>query len=131
MPASLIKYEDTMGVRADVCRNDFEMLCHSVAIGPRHDQASSLAIVWADGTKQPHRSCALIFGCAGPRAPLGPSSCQLGLLSNAGFVLEPDFEGLLVHALSDFGKGVGEVFLKVVAASTSWPGWRGRAVSRR
>jgi hypothetical protein len=80
-----------MGVITDGGRDDFEVLGHGVAVGPRHDQASGLAIVWTDGTKQPHRCCALIFGCAGPRAPLGPTPCQLGLLSDASFVLEPDF----------------------------------------
>jgi hypothetical protein len=122
MPASLIEDQNAMGIRADCGGDDFQMLCHGMAIGPRHDQTSSLAVVWADSTKQPHRSCALIFGGAGPRSPLGPSSGQLCLLPYAGFVLEPDFEGLLAHFFSDLLERAGEVFLKAMAASMSWPG---------
>jgi hypothetical protein len=101
MPASLIKYEDAMGIRADCGGDDFQVLCHGVAVGPWHDQTSCLAMVWADGTKQPHRSGALIFWSAGPRPPLCPASCELGFLPYAGFVLEPDFEWLLTHLFSD------------------------------
>jgi hypothetical protein len=51
MPASLIKYEDAMGIWADVCGDNFQMLCHRMAIGPWHDQASGFAVTRTDGTK--------------------------------------------------------------------------------
>lgn len=101
MPASLIKHENAVSVWADVCGDDFQMLCHGVAIGPRHDQASSFTVTGADRAKQPDRSCALIFWGTWPRPTLGPTPREFGFLPYAGFVLEPDFEGLLTHFFSD------------------------------
>ena len=77
-----------------------QMLCHGAGIAPRHDESRRLAELWADRAEDVGRSRALIVWCRRPRSTLGPAACDLVLLANAGFVLEPDFYSFPCAALA-------------------------------
>ncbi len=94
---------------------------HGLGVAPGQDQARALALLGADGAEDVGRAGALIVRCTWPGAALGPSSGDLVLLPDAGFILEPELYvfalGLLGCDLCQLG---GEVFLKAAMASASW-----------
>ncbi len=121
MPTGLIEDDDGVGVRFDGPRDLLQVEGHGFAIAARQHQARALALLGADGAKDVGRAGALIVRCAWPGAALGPSSGDLVLLPDAGFILEPELyvfaPGLLGCDLCQLG---GEVFLKAAMASASW-----------
>ena len=85
------------------------------------NQGGPFGLGRADGAEDVGRAGALIAWRGRARAAAGPSAGDLVLLSDPGFVLEPDLYGLARGlARRDRRQIGGEFFLNAVAASASW-----------
>ena len=90
------------------CQALREVQVHRLGVAGRQDQGH------ADRAKDVCGSGALIAWRARADAALGPSSRDLVLLADAGFILEPDFYLVAVDHLfaRDYLQARGEAFLK-------------------
>jgi len=105
---------------------------HGFAVGDRKDKGCGDAALRANGAKDVRPFVTLIARSAWAGPAPGPDAGQCALLANARFVLEPDFDRLVLGALREpCGEPLGEVFLNASWAPSSLSGWRGRTVSRR
>ena len=124
VPASLIDQEDGVGTGRDGLGDLREVQVHRLGVAGRQDQGRALALLWADGAEDVGRSGALIAGCAGAGAALGPSAGDLVLLADTSLVCEPDFYLVAVERLlaRDCVQARGEVFLKssIAPAACAW-----------
>src|SRR5579859_3534401 len=99
-----------------------QMQGHRCGIAPWQDERCTLAQRRTDGAEDVGRSGALIGGrrrsCAAP----GPATGDLVLLSDPGFVSEPDLYrgGLDAFLLCDLCQDDGETFLKCSIAPSAW-----------
>ena len=90
MPAGLIDDEDGMSAGIDG-RGDFrQMGIHRLGIAPGQHEADALALFRTDCAKDIGPLGALIVRRAGPCSAPGPTACDLVLLADPGFVLEPE-----------------------------------------
>ena len=121
MPAGLIEQQHGMATRLDRLGDLRQMQRHRGGVAARQHQARRSAARRADRAEEIGRAGALIVRRRGPAAASRPAPCDLVLLADAGFILEPDFYrlagGLL---LGDLCQALGEVFLKAATASPSW-----------
>ena len=131
VPARLIHQHDRVSAGGDGERYLGQMQRHGFGIAERQDQPSALAVFRADRAEDVGRFRSLILWCGWPRSASGPAACNLVLLANARFVLEPDLYGrALREGRSDLCQLGGKApFLKASMASSFWAWWRGRAVS--
>src|SRR3982074_2276534 len=82
------------------------------------DIASVSAAGRTDGAKNVSPPVALVAWRT--RSPLGPNAGQRTLLTDAGFVLEPDFDRLVFGVLGKLRRDrCGKVFLNASCASSS------------
>jgi len=111
-----------MGTRRDDLSDLREVQVHRLGVAGRQDQGRTLALFRADRTEDVGRGSALVPGCAGTRAALGPAAGDLVLLANTSLVLEPDFYLVDVERLlaRDCIQARGEVFLKSSIAPSAW-----------
>jgi hypothetical protein len=126
--------EDEYGVGAgsDPTADLGEMQGHGFGIGGWQDKRGGDAAPRTDGAEDVSPFVALIAWRAGPRSALSPDAGQPPMLTDARFVLEPDFDRLVLGAVGELRRdGRGEVFLNASWASSSAFGWRGRTESRR
>src|SRR5829696_9218209 len=71
----------------------------------------------------------LIGGLAWARAAPRPLPYEAVLLADTGLVLEPDLDRLAFRQTGAMRvQRRGEIFLKAATVSSSWAGWRGRAL---
>jgi len=116
----------------DAAANFGQMHRHGIGIGRGQDERRRRAVLRTDRAKDVGPLVTLVTGRTRSRASSGPNPGQRTLLTDTGFVLEPDFDRL---AFGMFGKSRrdrrGEVFLNASWASSSACGWRGRTESRR
>ena len=109
-----------------------EMQRQRFAVGERENKGCSGAALRTNGAEDVGPFIALITWGAWARSALGPDAGQRALLADPRFVLEPDFDGLVLGAVRELrGERRGEVFLNASWASSSLSGWRGRTESRR
>src|ERR1700753_1529078 len=97
--------------------------CRFIAtiVATRHDQGCTLAVLRTNGAEDIGRGGPLIAERHRSRAALGPAPGDLGLLSDARFVLKPHFyrlAGSLV--MRNLFHTREEVFLKASRAAGSW-----------
>ena len=93
------------------------MQIHGGTVAERQDQAGALAFLRADSAEDIGRAGALIMGCVGPRTAPGPSPRDLVLLTDTGFILEPDlYRCARSLAARDVCHEGGEVFLNASRA---------------
>ena len=120
VPTRLVHDEDGMGVIGNMAGYLDQMLVHGMRIAPRHDEGCGLAKLRAYRTEDIRRPCPLIVGSRWPCSPFRPSPGDLVLLTDAGFILEPNFYLLAFGGpASDFSHCRGEVFLNSsIAAGT-------------
>ena len=98
-----------------------QMHLHGRAVAERQDQTRALALFGADGSEDVGRAGALVAGAEGAGAAPGPAAGDLVLLTDAGFVLEPDlYLGARGLPARDLRQQVGEVFLNASAACSLW-----------
>ncbi len=95
---------------------------HRRCVAARQDQSRRFALVRAYCTENICRCGALVLWRGWPAAALCPAPCDLVLLANSGFVLEPDFYIAGLHPLlaRDLLQARGEVFLKASMAPSAW-----------
>lgn len=113
MPSGAI--HEQRGVRApgDMARDFIEMKLHHVGVGVRKRQRRALAFRRADRAEEIGVFIALIGGLAWARSTTRPLPHDAVLLADAGFILEPDFDGRLRRQMSKMRvQRCFEVFLK-------------------
>ena len=119
-----------MGALRDCPGDLVEMGLHGVGIGEGHGERRADAACRADRPEQIGAFVALVRRLARPRAAPGPLPNQAVLLADAGFVLEPDLDGLAASYPADMGlERAREVFLNAWMTSPSCFGCRGRALT--
>ena len=119
MPAGLI--DDQHGMRAgiDGCGDFRQMSIHRFGIAPRQDEADGFALLWANRAEDIDPFGALIVRRAGARSAPGPTACDLVLLADASFVLEPELDLYArFETLSDRFDLGREVFLNASTANS-------------
>ena len=90
VPASLIDDEDGVSARRHFGADQFQVLCHRMGVGPWHDEPGALPLGGADGSEDVGPFGPLVVRRARTGSALGPSSCEFVLLTDPGFVLEPN-----------------------------------------
>ena len=132
MIAGAIEDDGGMCTGTDLTTDLGEMQRQPFAVGGRENKGCGGATLRTNGAEDVGPFIALIARSARARSALGPDAGQRALLADPRFVLEPDFDGLVLGALRELGgERRGEVFLKVSWASSSASGWRGRTERRR
>lgn len=111
MPGGAIKQDYGMGSPHHTARDFVEMQLHAGRASKRQHQACRLAECGADGAKQPGIFIALIGWLAWSCATTRPLPDKTVLLSDAGFVLPPEFDPLALRQMVGVGhQDRGEVF---------------------
>ncbi len=127
MPAGLIEQQHGVATRFDRLGDLRQMQRHGGGVAARQHQAGRSAARRADRTEDVGRAGALIVRRRGPGAASRPAPCDLVLLADAGFILEPDFYRLAgCLLLGDLCQALGEVFLNAAIflnAATASPSW--------
>jgi hypothetical protein len=88
----LIHDEDGVGARRDGLTDLGEMGVHRACVAPGQNQADGLASERADGAEDVDPFRPLIVRRYRTGSPFRPAARDLVLLTNPGFVLEPDFQ---------------------------------------
>src|ERR1700685_967572 len=127
MPPGLIHEQNGVGARFDGERDLLKVQRHGLGVAGREDEAGRLAERGTDGAENIGGGGSLILQGKRSRAAVRPASRDLGFLSDAGVVLEPEFERLAavrpLHARA--------FFLKAATAPSSGAWCRDRAESFR
>ena len=121
MPSGLIEQEHGMFARRDLGGDLGEMQAHRLGVAVRQHQCGTLALAGADGAEDVGRRGALIVRCTGTTAAPGPTTGDLVLLTDPGFVGEPDFYVGTCDVLcrGDFLQAGGKVFLNASIAPSA------------
>jgi hypothetical protein len=114
MPSRLIEKQGGVAPGRNVLGDFIEMQLHRLGVAIRQNQADRLAFFRADRAEDVGRGGALVARRRGTRPTLCPTSGDLVLLSDTGFVGEPDFysAGIDVLFARDFLQAGRETFLK-------------------
>src|SRR5665647_2041314 len=114
MPSGLIDEKDGVGTWFNRLGDFREVQVHRFGIAEGQDQSRALALFRADGSEDVGRCGSLIPRSARASAALGPPAGDLVLLSNTGFVLEPNFYLADIDCFftRDFIQARWELFLK-------------------
>ena len=112
-----------MGAPGDMAGDLIEMELHGLRVGVGYGNSRTGSSCWTDGTEEIGILIALIGRLAGPRSASGPLADDAIFLTDAGLVVEPDFERCCVPQIGEMGtQRGGEVFLNAAMVSTSCPG---------
>ena len=88
-----------------------EVRVHRLGVGEGHDEAGGHAARRTGGAEDVGPVVAGVAHGAGAAAAARPDAGERALLADAGLVLEPDLERLVLRVLGDRrGYGFGEVF---------------------
>jgi hypothetical protein len=99
------------------------MELHGLGVGVWHGNSGTHSACRADGTKEIGILIALISRLAGPCSASAPLADDAIFLTDAGLVLEPDFDRCRVSQVSEMDtQRLWEVFLNAAMVSTSCPG---------
>ena len=108
-----------------------QMEVHGLAVSVRQDESGTDGTLGADSTEQVGPFVSAVARGPGSRADTSPDAGERALLSDAGLVLEPDLDRLVVGVVGQrLGYQGCEVFLKASWAASSACGWRGRTDRR-
>jgi hypothetical protein len=119
VPSSLVKDQDGVGTGIDLAADGGEVLGHRMGVAVGHDDPGTFAFGRAYGTENIRPFRALIMRCPGACSAPRPTPRDLVLLSNARFILKPDFYRPSAASAADIGNDSGEVFLNASMASSS------------
>ena len=118
VPPRPVDEHDGVGAGFHGERDLLEMQLHRLGVAERQDKTGRLAERGADGAEDIGRGGSLIFQGKRARPAFGPAPSDLVLLADAGFVLEPQLEGLAAGR-GDVRQEVGDFFLKAATAASS------------
>jgi len=93
VPPGLIDDDDGMGSGCDGNGYFLEMKVHGGGIASGQHQGRTDAPGRADSAEDINRAGPLILGSRRARSPFRPAPCDLVLLADPGFVLEPNLYG--------------------------------------
>ena len=113
MPSGPVHQNDGVGLAGDTAADLVEMQLHGMGVGKGQHESRTGASGRTDSAEQIGILVALVCRLAWPGSFPSPKAYLSVLLTNSGFVLEPDF---YLRALCQMayvrGERVGEVFLK-------------------
>ena len=118
MPSGLIHEQNGVSVGLDGNGDLLEVQRHRLGVTGRQDEAGSLAERGTDGAEDIGRGGSLVLQGKLSRPTFRPASRDLVLLTDPGFVLEPDFERL-AGGFGDRRQDVWDFFLKAATAASS------------
>jgi hypothetical protein len=118
VPAGLIHEQHGVGSRLNVKRDLLQMQLHGLGVAKWQNETGRLAERGTDGAEDIGRGGSLILQGKWPRSAGGPASRDLVLLTDAGFILEPQFERL-AGGCRDIREDIGDFFLNVSTAASS------------
>ena len=120
VPSCAIEDEDGVGARSDGAADLAQMEVHGLAVSVGQDESGADGTLVADSTEQVGPFISAVARGPGPGADTSPNSGERALLSDAGLVLEPDLDRLVVGVVGQrLGYQGGEVFLKASCAASS------------
>jgi hypothetical protein len=118
VPTGLIDEQHGVGSWLDVKRDLLKMQLHRLGVAKWQNQTGRLAKRGTDGAEDIGRGGSLIFQGKRSRAAFGPAPRDLVLLTDAGFVLEPQLERLS-GGRRDIREDVRDFFLKAATVASS------------
>ena len=118
MPPGLIYEQNGMSAGLDGKRDLLEVQRHGLGVAGRHDEAGRLAERGTDRAEDIRRGGSLILQGKRSRAAFRPASSDVVFLTDAGFVLEPEFEWL-VAGRGDRRQDVRDFFLNSATTASS------------
>src|ERR1700678_4311230 len=130
MPSGPIHEQNSVSAGLDGKGDLLEMQRHGLDVAVREDETGRLAERGTNGAEDIGRGGSLILQGKRSRAACRPASRDLVLLTDAGFILEPEFERLAAGR-GDRRQDVRDFFLNAATAASSCAWWRGRGESFR
>jgi len=118
VPSGPIHEQNGMCSGFDGKRDLLEVQRHGLGVAVREHETGRLAERGTNGAEDIGRGGSLILQGKRSRAAFCPASGDLVLLTDAGFVLEPDFEGLAAGR-GDRRQDVRDFFLNASTAASS------------
>jgi hypothetical protein len=113
VPSGSVEQQHCVSPLGDVAGNFLEVKLHGLGVGEGQRKRGADPARWTNGAEQIGAFVALIGGLAWPRSAPGPLPHEAILLSDARFVLEPDFDGRSRRQTIEVSaQRVREVFLK-------------------
>lgn len=123
MPACAVADQYGVGARRDLEADFLQMRVHRLCVGVGHDHGRADAALWADGAENVGGDVPVVAHHQGAGADWRPDVGVTAFLTDAGFVLEPDFHWAEGRGPEEGGfDQADEVFLKVASASGSFLG---------
>lgn len=121
MPSRLIQDENGVSARGHGVADLGEVEVDGGRVAGRWNERRPLALMRTDGTEDVSRAGALIVWRRGARSTLGPPPGNLVLLTDPGFILEPDlYPNARAFLARDLLQESREVFLNVSASLAFW-----------
>src|SRR5512147_542337 len=121
MPSRLIQDENGVSTRGHGIADLGEVKIHGGRVAGRQNERRPLALMRTDGAEDVSRAGALIVRRRGARSALGPPPGDRVLLTDPGFILEPDlYPNARAFLAGDLLQERGEVFLNVSASLAFW-----------
>ncbi len=119
MPPGPIHEQNGVSAGLDGKRDLLEVQRHGLCVAGRQDETGRLAECGTDRAENIGRGRSLILQGERSRAAFRPASRDFVLLTDAGFVLEPEFEWLAAGR-GDRRQEVRDFFLKAATAASSY-----------
>src|SRR5579862_1605535 len=98
MPTGLVEQQQCVSPWGNIGGDCCEMQVHCRGVAPRQDQSDRLAFLGADGTEDVGGRGPLVGRRGRTAATLGPTTGNLVLLADPGFVAEPDLYVVWIEA---------------------------------
>ena len=118
MPTGLVDKQNGVGAGLHGERDFLEMQFHGLRVANGQDETDRRAERGANGAEDIGRGGSLILQGKRSRAAFGPAPRDLVFLTDAGFVLEPEFERLAGDC-RDIREDFRDFFLKAATAASS------------
>lgn len=130
MPAGAVEDEYGVGARGDMAADLLDVQLHGLGVGEGKRERRAGSARGTNGAEQVGALVALVGGLDRPCSASRPLSDKAVLLADAGFILEPEFDGRALRQRRQMRlQDLGEVFLNAVTILSSCAGWRGRALT--
>jgi hypothetical protein len=112
MPTRPVEHHNGVTAWGDVAADLGEMQVHGFAVGHRHDESGADVARGTNRSEQVGPIVALVARRPRPTSAFGPNPCQRAVLADAGLVLPPQLDRLVLRMRRDDGSDqIGKVFL--------------------